>query len=201
MATRYNYDAERPQDYVIQETRNRADDQWLLAANRSGPFPAPWRDASQISDKIDLPPRVIRLLLQSGSAVSRDDRTMTWTLNFPEAEPLRPGTIVHWSDLTIDNQGAQEWIEVGLSGLRTTALNTTTNEQYTFVSGGNFPAAPPAKFIQLGGSTPVCATLLELDVLNSGRITIHNKNPFQFWDIGTDLRTTLVFIEPGAQVY
>lgn len=201
MATRYNFDAERPEDYVIRDTPKTTDDQWLQAVNRPAPYPTVWRDKAQITDRIDLPPRVIRLLLQSGSADFRDDHTMSWTLSFPQAEPLRPGTVVHWDNLIIDNMGAQDWIEVGLSGLRTTALNTNTNEPYTFIAGGNFPQAATAKFIQLGGATPVCATLLELDILNSGRITLHNRNLLQLWDIGTDLRTTLVFIEPGARVY
>lgn len=201
MATKYNFEAERPEDYVIRQTDRQEDDQWLQTVNRPGPYPGPWRDHAQISNRIELPPRVIRLMLQSGSAVERDARSMTWVLSFPQAEPLRPGTIVHWDNLTIDNMGSQDWIEVGLSGIRTTALNTNSNEIYTFIAGGNFSADSLAKFVQFGSTTPVCSTLLELNILNGGRVTLHNRNLLQLWDGDTDLRTSLVFIEPGARIY
>ena len=126
---------------------------------------------------------------------------MTWTLSFPETEPLRPGTIVHWTDFTVNNVTSQDWIEVGLSGIHTTALNTNTNEPYSFVAGANFAQGLPAAFVALGGSTPVASTLLDLHLLNGGTVSVHNRNLAQPWTPDTALRTSLVFIEPGARIF
>jgi hypothetical protein len=93
-------------------------------------------------------------------------------------------------------------------------LFSNSSEPFAFVAGGAFDtfgtiAAPtiadPNRVLPLASyvkfSTPICATLQDLDILNNGRITLHNRNLDDPWSPESLIKISLMFVEPNAKVF
>jgi hypothetical protein len=192
MATPYNFEAESARDVVV--SRTPSDN------GRPGPMYhevpiVPYRNTEDFStSKVTLPPRVIQVLLKSEDAVIEPTR-VTWRLNFGGTPRLRPGTAVTWQSVSM-SPFAGDTTTLYLEGMRVESYCSTDTESGSLVmqAGRTFFNSSLYHF------EPVSATLLDLDILQSGIVTLRNSNvlPANAFGQNTQIRVTLKFAEPRA---
>lgn len=196
MANRYNFNAERAADVNVSPTRKQRDSSWELTKERE---PNPW-SRGQLQDVPDrppkLPPRVIRVELDSSRALSVEDNSVTWLLSLPVG-PLADNTVLHWRDMVTNQTEAVDW---ALSGISAHSYNLG-GARYTlrgrFVNAGG-------DYWPLTATTPLSVSILDKDALNNRQVTLTRLGATGagFKSIaGFYVRLQLVFVEPGANVY
>lgn len=203
MSQPFNFAAERESDLFVKPTPDAADRSWDHVAERN--VNVPQRVLADIPERTTIPPRIVRLYLESEQATSKDSRSMTWMLNFSIAA-FRPGTVIVWRDLSLLATTSIPSIVVGLGGIRTLSFSTNTATGFAFktcaqlLTGGN--GSVVSACLLAGDGTPLAATLMDLDFMRTGSITLSLLEASNVtWDNTTKIRVGLEIIEPGARMF
>lgn len=196
MATKYNFEAQRPQDVTVRTTSKQPDKSWDTVKERE---PHPWVHSEPIETRAPkIKPRVIKVTLDVSERIGMDASSVTWMLNIPSIGALAEGTVLYWRELVTNQTETCDWALSGL-GAHSYALS---GPSYTL----------RARFIQSGSTTswysnnlaPLAVTLKDTDVFFNKRLTVTRigATGATLDSInGLQLKVCLVFVEPGARYF
>lgn len=159
----------------------------------------PWAHSLPMpSEPVKFKPRVIRIQLESETAIISDNE-MTWDLRFPSFSEVAEGSTLVWESLFVAGTGAaaNTTMEFSLSGLNVLNINTR-NARSQFSIRAVCRSSDGVFDLLMNGRCPQ-ATLLDRSLLRSARVTLSKTagNPFS---AQTVLRLGLLVLEPGCTI-
>jgi hypothetical protein len=198
MADKYQFEAQRAQDVIVNPTAARPYTYDINHVDVSRTQKSP---ADIPSDKLPIPPRTINLMLESETRISVDANSMSWNLNFRDPNPLKEGTVLTWRDISI-NMGtvtAGTFVELALSGFGVHSFRTSS-AMFDFRVPGVVETSTPS-LIALVGTSSLSATLRNpSSTLTNARVTLHRLSGGNAWDSNTTVRVGLTLTEPGTDI-